>query len=110
MNIMQEQDIQIRGFPVRLSLDLCLMFSANPEDYTNRGAIITPLPAAFFGDGNLDPGEGCDDGNNTDGDGCSATCTIEVPTLPEAALLGLFLLVVGTGAWLLGRRRRQQYA
>lgn len=43
LNIMQEQDIQIRGFPVRLPLDLCLVFSANPEDYTNRGSIITPL-------------------------------------------------------------------
>ena len=40
---MQENDIQIRGFPVRLHLDLCLAFTANPEDYTNRGSIITPL-------------------------------------------------------------------
>lgn len=43
LNIMQENDIQIRGFPVRLHLDLCLAFTANPEDYTNRGSIITPL-------------------------------------------------------------------
>jgi len=43
LNIMQEKDIQIRGFPVRLHLDLCLAFTANPEDYTNRGSIITPL-------------------------------------------------------------------
>jgi magnesium chelatase subunit I len=43
LNIMQEKDIQIRGFPVRLSLDLCIVFTANPEDYTNRGTIITPL-------------------------------------------------------------------
>ncbi len=43
LNIMQEKDIQIRGFPVRLPLDLCIVFSANPEDYTNRGNIITPL-------------------------------------------------------------------
>jgi magnesium chelatase subunit I len=43
LNIMQEKDIQIRGFPVRLSLDLCMVFTANPEDYTNRGTIITPL-------------------------------------------------------------------
>nr|BCX00989.1 MAG: magnesium chelatase [Bacteroidota bacterium] len=42
-NILQERDIQIRGFPVRLPLDILMVFSANPEDYTNRGAIITPL-------------------------------------------------------------------
>jgi magnesium chelatase subunit I len=42
-NIMQERDIQIRGFRVRLPLDICVVASANPEDYTNRGRIITPL-------------------------------------------------------------------
>jgi len=42
-NIMQEKDIQIRGFPVRIPLDLVIVYSANPEDYTNRGNIITPL-------------------------------------------------------------------
>ncbi len=42
-NIMQERDIQIRGFLVRLPLDTCVVASANPEDYTNRGRIITPL-------------------------------------------------------------------
>lgn len=43
LNIMQEGDVQIRGFPVRLPLDVLLIFSANPEDYTARGKIITPL-------------------------------------------------------------------
>ncbi len=43
LNIMEEKDIQIRGFPVRLPLDVVLVFTANPEDYTNRGNIITPL-------------------------------------------------------------------
>lgn len=43
LNIMEEKDIQIRGFPVRIPLDLLLTFTANPEDYTNRGNIITPL-------------------------------------------------------------------
>ena len=43
LNILEEKDIQIRGFPVRLPLDLQIVFSANPEDYTNRGNIITPL-------------------------------------------------------------------
>jgi magnesium chelatase subunit I len=43
LNILEEADIQIRGFPVRIPLDLMLCFSANPEDYTNRGSIITPL-------------------------------------------------------------------
>ncbi len=42
-NVLEERDIQIRGFSVRLPLDLCLVFSANPEDYTNRGRIVTPL-------------------------------------------------------------------
>ncbi|MBO6537665.1 MAG: sigma 54-interacting transcriptional regulator [Balneolaceae bacterium] len=43
LNIMQERDIQIRGFNVRIPLDISMAFSANPEDYTNRGNIITPL-------------------------------------------------------------------
>jgi len=42
-NILQEGDIQIRGFKLRLPLDVMFVFTANPEDYTNRGAIITPL-------------------------------------------------------------------
>lgn len=42
-NIMQEGDVQLKGYPVRLPLDLMLVFSANPEDYTARGKIITPL-------------------------------------------------------------------
>lgn len=42
-NILQEGDIQIRGFKVRLPLDVQFVFTANPEDYTNRGSIITPL-------------------------------------------------------------------
>lgn len=42
-NILQEGDIQIRGFKTRLPLDIQFLFTANPEDYTNRGAIITPL-------------------------------------------------------------------
>ncbi len=43
LNMLEEKDIQIRGFPVRIPLDILLCFSANPEDYTNRGSIITPL-------------------------------------------------------------------
>ncbi len=43
LNILEEKDVQVRGFPVRLPLDMLLVFSANPEDYTNRGNIITPL-------------------------------------------------------------------
>lgn len=42
-NILQEGDIQIRGFKIRLHLDVAFLFTANPEDYTNRGNIITPL-------------------------------------------------------------------
>jgi magnesium chelatase subunit I len=42
-NILQEGDIQIRGFKVRMPLDILFVFTANPEDYTNRGSIVTPL-------------------------------------------------------------------
>ncbi len=42
-NIMQEGDIQIKGYPIRMALDVLLVFTANPEDYTARGKIITPL-------------------------------------------------------------------
>jgi len=43
LNILEENDIQVRGFPLRVPLDMVLVFTANPEDYTNRGNIITPL-------------------------------------------------------------------
>lgn len=42
-NIMQERDIQIRGYSVRLPLDICLVYTANPQDYTHRGRIVAPL-------------------------------------------------------------------
>jgi magnesium chelatase subunit I len=42
-NILQEGDVQIKGYPVRLPLDVMMAFTANPEDYTARGKIITPL-------------------------------------------------------------------
>jgi magnesium chelatase subunit I len=47
LNIMEERDVQIRGYKVRLELDLFVVASANPEDYTNRGRIITPLKDRF---------------------------------------------------------------
>lgn len=43
LNILEENDIQVRGFPLRVPLDMLLVFTANPEDYTSRGNIITPL-------------------------------------------------------------------
>src|SRR5690606_34494571 len=42
-NILQEGDVQVKGYPIRLVLDLMMVFTANPEDYTARGKIITPL-------------------------------------------------------------------
>lgn len=42
-NVLEERDVQVRGYPIRLNLDVCMVFSANPEDYTNRGRIVTPL-------------------------------------------------------------------
>ncbi len=47
LNIMEERDVQIRGYKVRLPLDVFVIASANPEDYTNRGRIITPLKDRF---------------------------------------------------------------
>ena len=47
LNVLEERDVQIRGYKVRLPLDLLLFASANPEDYTNRGRIITPLKDRF---------------------------------------------------------------
>ncbi len=47
LNVMEERDIQIRGYTLRLPLDVLVMASANPEDYTNRGRIITPLKDRF---------------------------------------------------------------
>lgn len=46
-NIMEEKDVQIKGYKVRLPLDMCIVATANPEDYTNRGRIITPLKDRF---------------------------------------------------------------
>ncbi|MBI4329049.1 MAG: magnesium chelatase [Chloroflexi bacterium] len=46
-NIMEDRDVQIKGYRIRLPLDICLIASANPEDYTNRGRIITPLKDRF---------------------------------------------------------------
>lgn len=43
LNILEERDFQIRGFPIRMHVDVLMVFTANPEDYTNRGKIITPL-------------------------------------------------------------------
>src|SRR5439155_15998487 len=42
-NVLEERDVQIRGYPIKLDLDVCLVFTANPEDYPNRGRIVTPL-------------------------------------------------------------------
>jgi magnesium chelatase subunit I len=47
LNVLEERDIQVRGYALRLQLDLLLVASANPEDYTNRGRIITPLKDRF---------------------------------------------------------------
>ena len=47
LNVMEERDVQVRGYKIRLPLDVLLVASANPEDYTNRGRIITPLKDRF---------------------------------------------------------------
>ena len=47
LNILEERDVQIRGYRIRLPVDVMLVASANPEDYTNRGRLITPLKDRF---------------------------------------------------------------
>ena len=47
MNVLEERDVQIRGHRIRLPLDILLVASANPDDYTSRGRIITPLKDRF---------------------------------------------------------------
>ena len=47
LNVMEERDIEVRGYTLRLPLDVLVVASANPEDYTNRGRIITPLKDRF---------------------------------------------------------------
>jgi magnesium chelatase subunit I len=47
LNVLEERDVQVRGYKIRLPLDIVLVASANPEDYTNRGRIITPLKDRF---------------------------------------------------------------
>ena len=47
LNVLEERDVQIRGYSVRLPLDVLFVASANPEDYTNRGRLITPLKDRF---------------------------------------------------------------
>src|SRR5581483_11582169 len=47
LNIMEERDVQIRGYKLRLPIDVFMVASANPEDYTNRGRIITPIKDRF---------------------------------------------------------------
>ncbi|MEK9809320.1 MAG: sigma 54-interacting transcriptional regulator, partial [Candidatus Nanopelagicales bacterium] len=47
LNVLEERDIQVRGYTLRLPLDLLVVASANPEDYTNRGRIITPMKDRF---------------------------------------------------------------
>jgi magnesium chelatase subunit I len=83
-NVLEERDVQIRGYPIRLNLDVMLVFSANPEDYTNRGRIVTPLKdrigsvirthyprtteeamAITTANAWLDRGKGADQGNET---------------------------------------------
>ena len=62
LNILEENDLQIRGFPIRIPLDMMLVFTANPEDYTNRGNIITPLKDRISSQINTHYPDSLDDG------------------------------------------------
>ena len=97
LNVLEERDVQIRGYKVRLPLDVVLVASANPEDYTNRGRIITPLKdrfgaqvrthypldaeneiaiveqEAYVGSGGAGPGPGDGDGDGRDPTGVAVT-------------------------------------
>jgi magnesium chelatase subunit I len=87
-NVLEERDIQIRGYPIRLNLDVCLVFSANPEDYTNRGRIVTPLKDRIGSVVRTHYPETVDEGIkvtkenawlNRNADGSSSGVTVDVP-------------------------------
>ena len=62
----------------------------------------------FCGDGHLDAGEQCDDGNSRDGDGCSANCTIEDNhEIPEFTTIGAGIALLGAGAYAIARRKKE---
>ena len=111
LNVLEERDVQIRGYKVRLPLDVVLVASANPEDYTNRGRIITPLKdrfgaqvrthypldagteiaiveqEAYVGSGGAGPG---DDGDDDDDDGRDPTgVAVTVPSFMTRIVVAL---------------------
>ena len=83
-----------------------------PPDGADSSEIEVAVTSSLFcGDGSLDPGEDCDDGNNADGDGCPANCEVEpstgIPVLPWAALVLLAVLLLGSSFGILGWRLRE---
>jgi magnesium chelatase subunit I len=89
-NVLEERDVQIRGYPIRLNLDVCLVFSANPEDYTNRGRIVTPLKDRIGSVVRTHYPETIDEGitvtqqnawleRNGDAEGSASGVTVEIP-------------------------------
>ena len=89
LNVLEERDIQIRGYRVRLPLDLLLVASANPEDYTNRGRIITPLKDRFGAEVRthypleLADEIGCSSRRRDAGLGRSTATALDAPIVPE---------------------------
>ena len=76
------------------------------------GASCEPIVSPVCGNGVPEAGEECDDGNNDDGDGCSADCLLEpsagIPMVPPSALILLAALLFGTSFWLIRRPLRNQ--
>jgi len=82
-------------------------FSSGTEDDLDDiyNAIADQICTPLCGDGNQDPGEQCDDGNNVDGDGCSAVCTTEQNDIPEFTTIGAALFLAGAGLYMYKKRR-----
>ena len=79
-NILQEGDIQIKGYPIRLELDVMLVFSANPEDYTARGKIVTPLKDRIGSEIRTHYPRTVQEGMNITGQESYVDSSVQVPT------------------------------
>ena len=86
LNVLEERDIGVRGYSLRLPLDIVLVASANPEDYTNRGRIITPLKDRFGAEVRthypLSPRRRAD-ADHPGGRGLPGTAATRAPTCPS---------------------------
>ena len=101
-NILQEGDVQIKGYPIRLPLDVFMVFTANPEDYTARGKIITPLKDRIGGGDPhpLSPGGGDGHRHHQAGSlgGAGRTSPVHIPDFMEEVVERVAFLARRTNA------------